>query len=151
MQPSVKMSSVTVGAEEVIYTWKKGNYGIQSEKRLLTAFLSQQSTLSLWEGAFDELSTEDQEQLDFSCDGPYPSPSSVLSSVSEKRDECIRKQWVLYTSKNGEKLMVRDLFNSISTWIDQFKRLGDAAIQYDPGHAALPWAAVRFFLQVNVS
>jgi len=24
-------------------------------------------------------------------------------------------------------------------------------MQYDPGHAALPWAAIRFFLQVTVN
>ena len=46
--------------------------------------------------------------------------------------------------------MVRDVFNGISTWIDKFKKVGDMAVQYDPGHAALPWAAVRFFLQVGI-
>jgi hypothetical protein len=64
-------------------------------------------------------------------------------------DECVKKQWVLYTNKNGEKIMVREIFNRMSGWINKFKEVGDVAIQYDPGHAALPWAAVRFFLQVG--
>jgi hypothetical protein len=64
-------------------------------------------------------------------------------------DECVKKQWVLYTNKNGEKIMVREIFNRMSGWINRFKEVGDVAIQYDPGHAALPWAAVRFFLQVG--
>ena len=32
--------------------------------------------------------------------------------------------------------------------MNKFKEVGDIAVQYDPGHAALPWAAIRFFLQV---
>jgi hypothetical protein len=29
-----------------------------------------------------------------------------------------------------------------------FKQVGDVAVQYDPAHAALPWAGIRFLLQV---
>lgn len=34
-------------------------------------------------------------------------------------------------------------------WVNKFKEVVDVAIQYDPVHAALPWAAVRFLLQVK--
>ncbi|KAF4825606.1 Ankyrin repeat domain-containing protein 50 [Colletotrichum siamense] len=36
-------------------------------------------------------------------------------------------------------------------WVQRFKETGDAAVQYDPAHAALPWAAFRFLLQTTVS
>ena len=36
-------------------------------------------------------------------------------------------------------------------WIRKFVEVGDIAIQYDPGHAALPWAAIRFLLQVSIN
>ena len=36
-------------------------------------------------------------------------------------------------------------------WVEKFKEVGDTIIQYDPGHAALPWAGVRFVLQVMVN
>ncbi|MCJ1224751.1 hypothetical protein MMC12_001396, partial [Toensbergia leucococca] len=36
-------------------------------------------------------------------------------------------------------------------WIDIFKQVGDSAVQYDPVHAALPWAGVRFLLQIAVN
>jgi hypothetical protein len=39
----------------------------------------------------------------------------------------------------------------IIAWVIKFKEVGDLAVQYDPIHAALPWAGVRFFLQVNDS
>jgi hypothetical protein len=38
--------------------------------------------------------------------------------------------------------------DKIITWIDKFIRIGDCAVQYDPIHAALPWAGVRALLQV---
>jgi hypothetical protein len=41
-----------------------------------------------------------------------------------------------------------DLFGKIVKCIDLFKQVGDAALQYDPVHTALPWAGVRFLLQV---
>ena len=37
------------------------------------------------------------------------------------------------------------------SWIHKFKEIGDVAVQYDPSHAALPWAAIRFFLQLSVN
>lgn len=45
---------------------------------------------------------------------------------------------------------MRDIFNKMVVWIDMFKQIGDTFIQYDPGDAALPWAGVRFILQVAV-
>jgi hypothetical protein len=41
-----------------------------------------------------------------------------------------------------------DLFGKVIKWIDLFKQVRDTAVQYDPVHAALPWAGVRFLLQV---
>jgi hypothetical protein len=40
------------------------------------------------------------------------------------------------------------LFSKLVKWIDLFKQVGDVAVQYDPVHAVLPWAGVRFLLQV---
>ncbi|KAI5840895.1 hypothetical protein BZA05DRAFT_242392 [Tricharina praecox] len=36
----------------------------------------------------------------------------------------------------------------IGRWIQRFKDIGDIVVQYDPGHAALPWAGFRFLLQL---
>ena len=45
-------------------------------------------------------------------------------------------------------MIIRDVFDKIVRWIDVFKQVGDIAVQYDPAHAALPWAAIRLVLQV---
>jgi hypothetical protein len=38
----------------------------------------------------------------------------------------------------------------IIRWIDHFKAVGDIAVQFNSGAASLPWAAVRFLLQVAI-
>jgi hypothetical protein len=69
--------------------------------------------------------------------------------VTKKKDECVKKQWILYTNKAGEKVPVRDALSKVVDWIDRFKQCVDVAVQYDPGQAALPWVAVRALLQVR--
>ena len=51
--------------------------------------------------------------------------------------------------RNGKEIVLRDVLEKIIRWLNYFKAVGDAAVQYDPGHAALPWAGVRFLLQVS--
>ena len=34
---------------------------------------------------------------------------------------------------------------------DLDKKVGDTMVAYDPGHIAIPWAAIRFFLQISVN
>lgn len=46
---------------------------------------------------------------------------------------------------------MRDVLEKITGWVQRFVATGDTVVQYDPGHAALPWAAVRFLLQIAVS
>jgi hypothetical protein len=104
---------------------------------------------SLWQEAFDGLDGAEKIDLDFVNNAPHPSPSKVLKVVTDTRNECVKKQWVLYTNAHGEKVMVRDKLNKIVDWVNRFKEVGDAAVQYDPTHAALPWAVIRFFLQVR--
>jgi hypothetical protein len=93
------------------------------------------------------MSEEDRRNINFS----YPSKLGILSDlleVTEKsRKECVNKRW-RYTRKSGGTVVFVDLFGQIAKWINLFKEVGDAAIQYDPVHAALPWAGVRFLLQV---
>ena len=47
-----------------------------------------------------------------------------------------------------EEVVLRDVGIKILRWVDMFKQIGDTVVQYDPVHAALPWAVFRFLLQV---
>lgn len=54
-----------------------------------------------------------------------------------------------FKRKNGEKVIVRDVLAKVAKWVSHFKEVADIAVQYDPVHAALPWAGVRFLLNVS--
>lgn len=101
----------------------------------------------LWEKAFAGLKDEDK-----------PPPSSqqldkrtvlrdLTRVIEDKRQKCVDKEWKL--SRSDGVVSVREIFGKMVYWINKFKEVGDLAIQYDPLHAALPWAAVRFVLEAR--
>ncbi|PMD66208.1 uncharacterized protein K444DRAFT_166202 [Hyaloscypha bicolor E] len=96
------------------------------------------------------MSDEDRNNIDFSCPDKLNILSCVLQVTEQSKQECIKKRW-RYTRKSGETVIFVDLFSKIVKWIDLFKQVGDAAVQYDPVHAALPWAGIRFLLQIAVN
>ena len=73
----------------------------------------------------------------------------IHAAAQSKLDKCIRKRWK-YTRSNDQEVVLWDVWERITSWINKFKNIGDVAIQYDPGHVALPWAAIRFILQASV-
>lgn len=60
----------------------------------------------------------------------------------------MRKRWK-YKTRSGEEVIIHDVCEKIIGWIEKFIAVGDVAMQYDPTHASLPWAGVRFLLQVG--
>ena len=62
----------------------------------------------------------------------------------------MKKGWK-FTWK-GEEVILRDVADKVLWWIQKFRDIGDILVQYDPVHSAIPWAGVRFILQVrNIS
>lgn len=124
----------------------------------------------LWSQAAAKLKDKDKSYIvHFNLD-----LESLRAAVKERQQECVEKQWFvpskssctleslltvrlpkrllrsrlsgIGTSKS--KIVLRDVFAKIAFWIEKFVEVGDVAVQYDPGHAALPWALVRFLLKV---
>ncbi|KAI5857243.1 hypothetical protein BZA05DRAFT_332021, partial [Tricharina praecox] len=56
------------------------------------------------------------------------------------------KDWKIQVG--GEEIVMRDIGIKVLLWVDRFKEIGDIIVQYDPGHAALPWAGFRFLLKL---
>jgi len=79
---------------------------------------------------------------------PTDMPQRLISLVEKKRDECEEKRWKF--KFNGRQIILRDVAEKVIVWINKFKEIGDIAVNFDPVHAALPWAGVRFLLQVRV-
>ena len=104
----------------------------------------------LWNEAAKSLPDLDIPTIDQGSNKGRESIDTVHAAVQTKLDECIRKRWT-YTRSNGQEVKLWDVLDKIMKWVNRFKGIGDIAIQYDPGHAALPWAAIRFILQASVS
>lgn len=94
------------------------------------------------------MSDEDRHNINFSCPDKLEILSDLHQDTEKLSQEYSKKRW-RYTRKSGETVIFVDLFRKIVKWLDLFKQVGDAAVQYDPVHAALPWAGVRFLLQVG--
>ena len=107
-----------------------------------------QSPHDLWACAAAKLSPEDRLNINFSCPEKLIILSDLLELTEKSRQACINKRW-RYTRKSGETVIFADLFAKVIKWIDLFKGVGDTVAQYDPVHAALPWAGVRFFIHVG--
>lgn len=46
------------------------------------------------------------------------------------------------------EISIGEHFDKLVSWAQKFIAIGDTIVTYDPGHAALPWAALCFILQV---
>lgn len=47
-------------------------------------------------------------------------------------------------------MVIRDVAEKMLGWVDRIKAIGDIVVQFDPVHAALPWAGFRFLLGVGL-
>ncbi|KAI5813161.1 hypothetical protein BZA77DRAFT_346635, partial [Pyronema omphalodes] len=68
--------------------------------------------------------------------------ADVRDSVTEAR------YFVANTLKNSKTKAWK--IDKLLNWMDRFKDIGDIVVQYDPAHAALPWAAFRLLLKICV-
>ena len=73
----------------------------------------------------------------------------LQTAADQAREECTKKRWQ-YKWK-GRSVCLRDVCEKTVKWIQLFVQTGDVAVQYDPTHAALPWAGVRFLLQIAIT
>lgn len=104
---------------------------------------------NIWSIALQKLPAKDRESLDtLTHSNNVGVLADIIQAAQLKRAEALQKRWKF--NWKGRTYVVRDHLEKIIAWVEKFKAVGDAAVQYDPAHAALPWACVRFFLQVAV-
>ena len=104
-------------------------------------------TDSLWGKAVEALDDKDKLGVDFERADKLAILEDVLKAVDEKRQACMKGRWKY--KKENKEIIIRDQLEKVVVWVNKFMQVGDNAVQYDPAHAALPWAGVRFFLQVG--
>ena len=101
----------------------------------------------MWRQALDKLSEDDKEVLQSTEAGGPELVDDIVRIAEESKFACQQNQRKFRF--RGKDIVVRDVAYKLITWVDKFKAVGDTAIQYDPVHAALPWAGIRFLLQVR--
>ncbi|KAF1946986.1 hypothetical protein EJ02DRAFT_331027, partial [Clathrospora elynae] len=104
----------------------------------------------LWTDAVAQLSNDDKLNINFGRTDKLNILAELHADAERSKQRSIESRWK-YKRKSGETVIIRDLFEKIVRWVDMFKEVGDVAVQYDPVHAALPWAGVRFLLQMTVN
>jgi N-terminal domain of NWD NACHT-NTPase len=95
----------------------------------------------------EALDEEENGDFKFEREGKLAILEDVLKAVDEKRKMRLQKRWK--DKKGGKEIITRDKLDKVLEWVNMFKEAGDIAVQYDPAHAALPWAGVCFLLQVR--
>jgi hypothetical protein len=99
----------------------------------------------LWALAVGKLSEDDKQHINFGSLDKVEILAELFSLTKISHDECVKKRW-RFVRRNGEVVILRDLFAKIIKCLDVFKDIGDNAVQFDPYHAALPWAGLRLIL-----
>ena len=114
----------------------------------LTRITNAATVPDLWDNAFKALKEKDKQSVDFQRTNKRAILEELLVEVQKKKQDCLTRR-LKHKRSNGDSVHIYDVCEKIVKWVNTFKEVGDAAVQYDPGHAALPWAAIRFFLQVR--
>ena len=102
-----------------------------------------------WRKAILSLNNDDTQHLDVSNPNKLAVLTQTLEAVERKKRLCLEKRWK-YTN-HGKEIIIRDQLEKVVVWVEKFKAVGNTAIQYDAGHAALPWAGVLLVLQIAVN
>ncbi|KAJ5150758.1 uncharacterized protein N7500_010947 [Penicillium coprophilum] len=108
---------------------------------------------SLWALALSTLPEKDRRIFKISNSSAPEAKQTlndILSALEIQRDRCTRDKWVTI-GIGGKELIIRDLCAKIAACVKKYMQVVDIAVQYDPVHAALPWAGVRFLLQLTFS
>ncbi|KAH7087293.1 hypothetical protein FB567DRAFT_591977 [Paraphoma chrysanthemicola] len=101
----------------------------------------------LWIKAAATLSDEDKKVLDIEDLKGGDVAQAVLNATRKQKQRCEGKQWSF--SFKGKQILVRDVLANIISWTEKFKQVVDFAVSMDAtGHAALPWACVKFCLEI---
>ncbi|KAJ5153860.1 uncharacterized protein N7500_009299 [Penicillium coprophilum] len=64
--------------------------------------------------------------------------ASILEEAERKKQICLQKRWKVHL--HGKTIVLRDIFDKIIAWVNQFKAVVDVAVQFDTTGASLPWA-----------
>jgi hypothetical protein len=107
-------------------------------------------TQNLWQEAAEKLPEKEKKSFELLKSGTSATSiiEDALARVKGSETRVNDEQFTIKT-KRGE-MPLRHYVTKITKVLIQFKEIGDTIVQYDLGHAALPWAGVRLLLNVSI-
>jgi hypothetical protein len=124
---------------------------IESPEQFLLPVPALRKTFSVdhWKYAILLLNDWEKEQLRIPSDGAES--GSILADLqrltAEKQKQVQDKAWKI--NFRGRRIALKDILAKIASCLKSFETIGDYIVSLDPGHAALPWAAIKVLLQVG--
>lgn len=105
----------------------------------------------LWQKAVSTLDEDIRDMIYDSLiepDNRHLAIDMVARESRERRKQCLKQRWKI-KKRNGDVIVLRDVFEKIIKWVDRFKVIGDLAVSMaPPGYASVPWGAVCLLLKV---
>ena len=101
---------------------------------------------SLWLKAFERLSADDQAAFPPHRGDTLNHLESILGVTRKSQEICDKEKWRF--KLGGKEVNLREPVTKVLEWVEKFKAVGDIGMQHNAASAALPWAGVRFVLQV---
>ncbi|KAF8417654.1 hypothetical protein EV426DRAFT_709670 [Tirmania nivea] len=102
----------------------------------------------LWTEAYHKLPDELKKHLGVKEPDKLQILQNVLQAAIQAKEANMANRRKL--KWGSHEINVQETADRLVGWIAKFKEVGDIAMQYDPVHAALPWAGVRFILLLVV-
>ena len=109
----------------------------------------------LWSEAVQKLPEGDQQiikelrSIDTAQEPLSKTMDELLGLVKTVRDDSEAKQCTF--SFRGKDIIIRDMMGKTICWMNKFKEVVDVIANVDPVHFGLPWAGVKFILEVCFS
>ncbi|KAI5248029.1 hypothetical protein E4T42_05815 [Aureobasidium subglaciale] len=112
---------------------------------------SKQYPEDLWNLARDQLTDKERQALGSAGKTQCTADiiKGALGDVKKKQEE-VEKNHMRIKTKHGEREL-RQYVDKIANMLNSVVAVGDTVVQFDPAHAALPWAGVRLLLGAAVN
>ncbi|RDW90610.1 ankyrin repeat domain-containing protein [Aspergillus mulundensis] len=102
-----------------------------------------QTRTYLWTAAFGSLTSDDKCRLQkYLTEKTVSSIDETSKTVQAAQSSCLQKRWTVNT-RQGHRIIIRDILDLIALWLNEFKEVGDAVVQYGTAHASLSLAVAE--------
>lgn len=150
--PSPDRSNQKASTGNTIGTPLANEVGHEATIPLVSPAMNDAKIQSLWNKAANDPDLSAKERETLATIGIQAHTSEISSALESVMGGILKekkgKEWKI--KFRGDDIVLGHVGMKILHWLNRFKEIGDIIIQFDPVHAALPWAGLRFLLKVEI-